>query len=140
MDPMDRALVNAVHALANKRLQAAVNAARAAAQNTNSATIRNLQARLAEAQNPARIATQVENRPVNETMQKNVNRLLELIEQKAFNRYINQPNFNITKNPNYNNSRKAAINAALQRRRNNLRAPPPLPHNPSAPTNSLINL
>ena len=70
-------------------------------------------------------------------MQKNVNRLLKLIEERALNTYINKPNFNITKNPNYNNSRKANINQAIQRRKINLGMLPPLPSKPT--TNSEVN-
>ena len=131
MDSLDKALVNAVHAIANKKLQAAVNAGKVAVQNPTPRNQAAFQRSIQEAQAPVQVANQV---APNQPVQKNVNRLLELIEQRAFNLNINKPNFNITKNPNYNNSRKANINAALQKRRNNLRSTAP-----SAPI-SLINL
>jgi hypothetical protein len=137
MDSLDKALANAVHAIANKRLQGAVNAAKAAVKNPTPQNQAALQRNLQAAETPVRLATQLEQRPVNTEMQKNVNRLLKLIEERALNTYINKPNFNITKNPNYNNSRKANINQAIQRRKINLGMLPPLPSKPT--TNSEVN-
>jgi hypothetical protein len=129
MDQLDKALVNAVHAIANKKLQGAVNAAKAAVQNPTPQNKAALERSLQEAQAPVQLAQQV---APNQPVQKNVSKLLELIEQRQLNNNIRQPNFNITKHPNYNNSKKANINAAILRRRVNLNAPPQVPPKPSS--------
>jgi hypothetical protein len=129
MDQLDKALVNAVHAIANKKLQGAVNAAKAAIQNPTPQNKAALERSLQEAQAPVQLAQQV---APNQPVQKNVSRLLELIEQRQLNNNIRKPNFNITKHPNYNNSKKANINAAILRRRVNLNAPPQVPPKPSS--------
>ena len=142
MDQLDKALVNAVHAIANKKLQAAVNAAKSAVQNPTPQNQANLQRSLQAAQAPVQLAQQIApNQPVNQTMQKNVNGLIRRIQQKELNDNIMyNPTFNITKNKNYNTSKKNNINQAIKTRKVNLKLiAPPLPPKPSAPI-SLINL
>ena len=142
MDQLDKALVNAVHAIANKKLQAAVNAAKSAVQNPTPQNQANLQRSLQAAQAPVQLAQQIApNQPVNQTMQKNVNGLIRRIQQKELNDNIMyNPTFNITKNKNYNTSKKNNINQAIKTRKINLKLiAPPLPPKPSTPI-SLINL
>ena len=138
MDPMDKALVNAVHAIANQKLKTVANTIRQAS-NANGAKknqlINNLQAQLAEARKATTAAEVVapgvpvapsaqaaENQAVNA-----VNKLIKNIMNQKYNNNLKDPFYNAKNLPGYNASRQNNINKAVQTRRITFKPLPPMP-------------
>jgi len=137
MDPMDKALVNAVHALANQKLKAAANTIRQAS-NANGAKktqlIQNLQRQLEEAKKAATVAEAVKPLPVNAGTQtaeaqatNAVNKLIKNIMNQKYNNKLKDPFYNAKNLPGYNASRQNNINKAVQTRRITFKPLPPMP-------------
>ena len=138
---MDKALVNAVHALANQKLKAAANTIRQAS-NANGAKknqlIQNLQRQLEEAKKAATVAEAVapgvpaapatqnaENQAVNA-----VNKLINNIGKGNYNNRLKSDPFANFSNANgYNAARKTNVNRAAAARVSTF--PPPLPPKPN---------
>lgn len=135
MDPLDRALVNAVHALANKKLQAAANTIKQASNANGSKKqqlINNLTRQLAEAKQAAQAAQAVAPaKPVTATTGtmtnsaekavNNANTLIANIGKGRYNNKIQDPFYSIVEAPGYRLIRKANINKAVSARLNNMK-------------------
>jgi hypothetical protein len=117
MDQLDKALVNAVHAIANKKLQGAVNAAKAAVQNPTPQNTAALERSLQEAQAPVQLAEKIApNQTVAPVVQKNVNQLFVRIQRGVYNNRFKKQNLspnNFKNNKNYNNSKNPQIQAMI---------------------------
>jgi hypothetical protein len=141
MDPPNKALVNAVHAIANQKLKAAANTIRQAS-NANGAKkqalINNLQRQLEEARKAATVAEVVapgvqatpaaqnaENQAVNA-----VNKLIKNIMNQKYNNKLKNLSYNARNLPGYNATRQNNINRAVQTRRITFKPLPALPPPP----------
>jgi hypothetical protein len=123
LDATNQALINAVHALANKKLQAAVNAAKRAATASNSnknKEIANLKEALAAAKAPVTAAATVSpTTPAAPQVVTGLNELVEKIQKGEANRMSNN---NFKSRPNYTAlTNKTNVNTALAKRRANIR-------------------
>jgi hypothetical protein len=135
---LNEALRKAVHAIANKKLQALASGIKSAA-NANgpakTARIAQLEKLLAEAQAAARAAGAAGPAPVTPTTVNAENAAVQALIQNIAKGNYNKPNkTNVNVNRVQGNARYRNVNeiqTAIAKRRSNLTTPPPLPNKPA---------